>query len=175
MTTPIHRGRRRTSTNNGRPRAPLIAGAGVALWLVAQACGAANIRPFFTHLPDAVIDTVRADADAVIRQLAQQSAAQGLRVARASPEEGYLETDWYDIEARRPGGRYTFHPTRVIRLRFYADPAGAGDTQLASEVVYRRTIDPSLPVRETEVMAPPEHPGTALLMRILEPLGRAGR
>lgn len=173
MITPTNPVRRRTSTNNGRPRAQALAPVAGAALCVCLACGAGNVRPFYGPLPAAASDTIAGEPARLILELERLAAVEGLRVARASPEEGYLETDWYDVDARRPGGRYTLHPRRIVRLRFFADDVGGGKTALASEAVYRRSIDPSVPVRETEVMAPADHPGAEILERLLDAVRRA--
>ncbi len=136
------------------------------------ACGGANVRPTFGPLPDAAVDTVRAAPATLIGRLEGLVTAQGLRIARASAAEGYLETGWYDVAAARPGGRYTLHPTRIIRLRFFVDDAGGGNARLVSEAVYRITVDPSLPVRDAEVIVPPDHPGAAILRAIRDGISR---
>lgn len=132
------------------------------------ACGANNVRPALVPLPDAYVDTLRADAGALVATLAELVAAEGFRVRRVSAAEGYLETDWYDTAAGRAGGAYTLAPGGVVRLRFFADPIGQDRAQLAAEAVYRPVLDPSLPAREAEAMVPPGHPGDAILNRVLD-------
>jgi len=142
----------------------------LALVVGAAACGG-GVRPYLTPLPGAWIDTIPRAPDAVINSLITAVTGEGLRIRLASPAEGYLETDWYDVVAQAPGGEYTSDPHRVVRMRFFADPLAADETRLASEAVYRRSIDPSLPERENEVLVPPGHQGEVLLQQILATVG----
>jgi hypothetical protein len=104
----------------------------------------------------------------VITAVAGLVTSEGLTIRWNSPVEGYLETEWYDVVARRSGGENSLDPERVVRLRFFADPLRQGETELVSEVVLRRTVDPSLPSRESETMAPPGHAGDQILRRIID-------
>ncbi|NIM49823.1 MAG: hypothetical protein GTN62_06140 [Gemmatimonadales bacterium] len=140
----------------------------MAAVLATAACGAGSIRPYLTPLPDAPTDTLAADPATLIREIAALVAVEGLRLRWSSPEEGYLETDWYDVVARQPGGAYARDPERAVRFRFFADPVGENETQLVAEAVSRRTLDPSVPPREVEMMVPPGHPGDQILRRILD-------
>lgn len=124
------------------------------------------MRPSFSPLPQAFIDTIRADPDILIREVLGLVTAEGLRVRSSIPEEGYLETDWYDVVAGRPTGPRA--SDRTIRLRFFADDIGEGWVLLTAEAVYHRTLDPSIPPRLAELMVPPEHEAEKLLQRILE-------
>lgn len=159
-TTNIPSGRRSTGTTDLRAAAAVGA-------LLLAACGAANVRPHFGPLPGAVADTLRAEPAALIRELVRLTEREGLRIAAVSPDEGYLETDWYDTALGRAGGRYTGRPEQIVRLRFFTDDVGNGETALAAEAVYRRTVDPSVSVREREVLVPDDHAGAAILRRIL--------
>ena len=82
--------------------------------------------------------------------------------------DGYLETEWYNTVTQRTRDLDLSHPERVVRLRFWIDPVGPLGYQLTSEAVYRYVEDPSVAVRETEIMVPPGHAGEQILGRILE-------
>ena len=133
---------------------------------VSVACGSVGARPYFTPLPDAVVDTVPAEAPVVISQLQTLAVGEGLAIRASSPAEGYLETEWYDVDRRGPVGG-SLDPRRIVRLRFFADMTGANSTVLSSEAVTLRAIDPSIPERQNEVMVPPGHLGNQILERIL--------
>lgn len=164
---PIHR---LTSTI----RAPLQR---VARWqalgvlaIVVLACGSVNIRPHERPLPLALIDTLPAAPDIVIRAALQEIANEGMRVDAVSEEEGFLETGWYHPLAQRPVSSGTKNPRQAIRLRFRADSIGPRQSQLASEAVIQGTADPSLPNGVAERMASLDHPGHQLLRRVIDSL-----
>ena len=108
-----------------------------------------------------------ADPEDVITEVTVLVAAEGFAIRWNSPAEGYLETEWYDVVARRPGGESSLQPENVIKLRFVSDPVREGETQLASEAVTRLTVDPSMPSRESEIIVPPGHPGEQILRRVI--------
>lgn len=142
-------------------------------WIVAAVllaftigCGSIGARPYLTPLPDAITDSVRAAPADVIRQLQTYVLGEGLAVRVSSPTEGYLETEWYDVDRRGPVGG-SLDPRRIVRLRFFADDVGGDRAALTSEAVTLRSIDPSIPERQNEVMVPPGHPGSQILDRIL--------
>lgn len=134
-------------------------------WLGAPACS--GVRPSLTPLPGAPVDTLRVGAATLVTVLRGVLESEGLQVRTTSPAEGYLESAWYDLDRERPGGAATSAPHWVIRLRFFADPVSEHETVLVSEAVYRQTSDPSVPVREREMLALAGHPGHELLARVL--------
>jgi len=157
----------------GTSRRIVVARAPIALLsaaLVAAACTAVGARPFFPPLPDALGDTLRAEPDRVISAITALVVGEGLTVHVSSPAEGYLETDWYDVVARRTTSGTNLDPRREVRLRFFADLVDQGLTQVKAEAVMRRVVDPSVTSRENEIMAPPGSPGDELLRRIFAAL-----
>ena len=130
------------------------------------ACGSIGARPYLTPLPDAVTDTLPAEAAAVIIQIQTLAIGEGLEIRVSSPAEGYLETEWYDVDRRGSVGG-SLDPRRIVRFRFFADELGTTGTALHSEAVTLRSIDPSVPERQNEVMVRPGHPGDQILQRIL--------
>lgn len=144
--------------------AVLLAGLGAA------ACTAVGARPFFAPLPDALLDTLSTEPHTVITALTDLVVGEGLTVRVASPAEGYLETEWFDVVERRSTSGTGLDPRREVRLRFFADLVDEGKTQVAAEAVMRKFVDPSLASRENEVMAPPGHAGDELVRRIFSAL-----
>jgi hypothetical protein len=134
------------------------------------ACGSIGARPYLVPLPEARIDTLPAEPDAIISAAQAFVVGEGLTIRVSSPAEGYLETDWYDTVTQSPGGGSSLDPRRAVRLRFFADRLGDDQTRLASEAIMRRFVDPSLPERQNEIMAPPGHAGAELLTRVLSAL-----
>jgi len=125
---------------------------------VVAACAAVNTRPYLTPLPGAIADTLPVDPGLVIAFAESVVTAEGLRIRTAAADEGYLETEWH-----RDGGR-----ADAVRLRFFTTAIGESLTELQSEAVIQRTLDPSLPARENEAMVPEGHWGDALLRGILK-------
>jgi hypothetical protein len=117
-----------------------------------------------------VVDTLAVLPADLIREVATLITAEGLVISVASPEEGYLETDWYDVGAATAGGAPFTDPRRSTLLRFFADATGDDRTRLAAEAIVRRTLDPSVPSRQGEMMAPPGHPGSEILRRLMAAL-----
>ncbi len=142
--------------------------AGVVFVTAALSCGG-GLRPYLTPLPDAVIDTLDVLPADLIREIATLVTAEGLVINVSSPEEGYLETRWHDLDTVADDTPFT-DPRRQTLLRFFADLSGDDETRLAAEAVVRRTLDPSVPSREGEMMAPPGHPGYEILRRVMTAL-----
>lgn len=157
---------RRIRGSRARTGSRLVVPALIVWW----ACGSIGVRPYLVPLPEARIDTLAVEPEAAIAAVQTLVVGEGLTIQVSSPAEGYLETDWYDTVTQTPGGGSGLDPRRAIRLRFFADRLGDDRTQLASEAVMRRVVDPSLPERENEIMAPPGHPGAELLSRVLSAL-----
>jgi hypothetical protein len=137
-----------------------------AVMTVVLGCGSIGARPYLTALPDAIVDTVPAEPAAVISELQTLVMGEGLAVRVSSPAEGFLETEWYDVDRRGPVGG-GLDPQRIVRIRFFADAVSRFTSLLASEAVTLRAIDPSIPDRQNEMMVPPGHPGGQILERIL--------
>ncbi|MFQ6044825.1 MAG: hypothetical protein ACE5PT_00515 [Gemmatimonadales bacterium] len=129
------------------------------------------MRPYLTPLPLARIDTLRGDPSDIVTHLADVLAADSIRVRVMTSEEGYLETRRFDARfVQEDSTRAPISP--IVRLRFWIDPVGEGEAQVTAEVVTERTMDPSLPERQREIMVPPGHPGWRVLERILAALHR---
>ena len=132
----------------------------------AAACGA-GIRPAYSPMPNARVDSVNAQPAAVIQEIAARMGAENIGLQWSSPDEGYLESQWYNIVTRESGVTSRSNPEQVILMRFWADPIGPDKARITSEVVIKGTTDPSVPPREQEIMAPPGHAGHQFLDRVL--------
>lgn len=132
----------------------------------AAACGA-GIRPAYSPMMDARVDSVNAAPSAAIQEIAARIDAENIGLNWSSPEEGFLESQWYNIVTRASGVTSRANPEQVILLRFWADPIGPDRAQITSEVVIKGTTDPSVPDRDQEIMAPSGHIGHQILDRIL--------
>ena len=113
-------------------------------------------------LPGSVTVPLDGVPDLVIDAAARELAAGGLRVVRIAPDEGYLETEWYDVAARRTVNARATGFDHIVKLRLFADPT-AGKTRLAAECVVRIGYDPSTPERDLERMVPDSTPAHAIL------------
>jgi hypothetical protein len=135
---------------------------------VAAACGAGGVRPYFSPLELARIDTVNAEPGAVIQEIAGRVAAENMRAAWQSVEEGYFESQPFNLLDQVSGVRDRGNPDQIIVLRFWADPVGDGRTLLTSEAVVEGTSDQSVLPRDREIMVPQGHGGGRILSRVID-------
>ena len=98
--------------------------------------------------------------------------AESLEVARFNVRDGYVETAWYDTEARRTRHheRDIASFTRTVKIRFWADPWVPGQTRLTIESVYRPRYDPSRVERDLEMIVDKDDDGYKLAQRFVEGL-----
>lgn len=135
--------------------------------LFAAACAAGSIRPSYEPFPEARVDTLNAAPPAVIQELVARVNAENMRPNFVSPEEGFLETQWFDVVEQRSGVTDRGNADRVIMLRFWADSLDGGRTQLTTEAVIRGRPDPSLLPRDQEMSVPPGHAGDRIRDRVI--------
>ncbi len=121
-----------------------------------------GVRPVYGPVPGSLSLQLTAQPDAVIVAAVKEVQAAGLRVARVAPDEGYLETEWYDVATKRSVSASAKDFDHIVKVRLFADPT-AGKTHLAAEAVVRIAYDPSEPERDLERMVPDSTPGHALL------------
>lgn len=164
------------AARSGLPRhrgAPWPTGlvAAVACGLALAGCaGLGGVRPVYGPVPGSVGLQLDAPPTAVTRAAAEEIQHAGLLVQWLSPEEGYVETQWYHLSTRESSREPAFRDLdRVVKIRFFADPT-AGKTRLAAECVTTMLVDPSRPPRELERMVPEGHPGREVLTQILDRL-----
>lgn len=139
---------------------------------VLAACTPVTTRPDFRPDPRALVVLLDARPERVTAELATLAPAESLAVARINVRDGYLETAWYDPQARR-----SYHRDRDIRdlgatvkIRCWADPYVPGQTRLTIEPVYRPRYDPSRTERDLEVIVPKERDGYRIAERLAEKL-----
>jgi hypothetical protein len=108
----------------------------------------------------------------VIPALADLVKAESLRVRRANPRDGYLETDWYDTRTHRSfrNDAAVRDMSHTVKLRCWADPYVPGQTILTVEVAYRLRQDPSRNGRDLEILAAGGQPGDTLAGKLLAQL-----
>ncbi len=105
-------------------------------------------------------------AGAVTESLATSLRRVGVVVRTSEPREGYLESQWFDVQAHRAASDPFDRLDSIVKLRFFADPA-FGHTRLFAECVVRIAWDPSVPQRDLERTPAQGHPGLALLDSVL--------
>ena len=140
-----------------------------ALAIALAACTPTTTRPDFPPLPQARAARISARPQQVIPALMALVVAESLRVRRANPRDGYLETDWYDTRTRRSfrNGAAVADLAHTVKLRFWADPYVPGETILTLEVAYRLRYDPSRAGRDLDTAVPPGQRGDTLADSLL--------
>lgn len=147
-----------------------VSAAAFAMVLVCVACGAGGVRPTFRPFPEALIDTVTGEPEAIVDRLAELIRAEGIELRWVRIREGYVETKWFDSATGETGGGRSLNTYAVIRLRFWTDLTMEHQSVVVAEAVNRRVVDPSLPERETERHVARDHVGYEILRRILDAL-----
>ena len=134
-----------------------------------SSCSPVTTRPDFPPFPQATSVVLMARRERIIPILATLVAAESLRVRRASPVDGYLETDWYDTRTHRSfrDGAYVPDLAHAVKLRCWADPYVPSETILTIEAAYRPRYDPSRTERDLEAAVPEGHDGYALAAKLL--------
>ena len=134
-----------------------------------SSCNPTTTRPNFSPLPLARAAQILARPQQVIPALAILVAAESLRVRRASPRDGYLETEWYDTRTHHSfrDGAAVPDLAHTVKLRCWADPYVPGETILTLEVARRLRYDPSRNGRDLESAVPPGQPGDTLVDSLL--------
>jgi len=157
-------------------RRPGQGGRPAGLCLLAVVLGACaslgGLRPLYGPVQGSVSVQLGGSPEAVTRAAVEEVQHAGLHVQWLSVEEGYVETQWYDLSSRGSSSEPAFRDLdRVVKMRFFADPT-AGRTRLAAECVTTIMVDPSRPQRELERMAPEGHAGREMLTQVLDRLRR---
>ena len=143
---------------------PTLAGAAI----LAAACAAGGIRPSYEPFPDARVDTINALPADVIQEAVARASAEQMRGAWESAQEGFFETQWFNVVTKESGVADRGNPDRIVLLRFWADPIEGGKTKLTSEAVYQGRTDPSVLPRDREMSVPPGHAADRLRARVID-------
>lgn len=151
-------------------RAALAAPLAAAFAVVVSACDPTTHRPTFTPRPEAATTELELAVPAATHALASALEGDSVPLSRMVPRDGFVETPWLDAATMRPATGRPVGPS-VVRLRGWVDPSRYGFSRLTVEVVYRTTVDPSLPVRETEAEVPWSSPARARVRALLGKLG----
>jgi hypothetical protein len=145
------------------------------LLLIALAsCRPTTTRPPFTPFPEAAATEIRLSVPDATRRLAEALRADSIPLRKVIPQDGYLESVWFNARNRRPFRSRPIGP-QVVRIRAWADPARPGSSLLTVETSYRPVADPSLSERELEREVTADHPVaarvTAILRKMVERFG----
>ena len=151
-------------------RAALATLLAAAFAVVLSACDPTTHRPTFTPRPEAATTELELAVPAATHALALALEGDSVPLSRVVPRDGFVETPWLDAATLRPATGRPVGPS-VVRLRGWVDPSRYGFSRLTVEVVYRTTVDPSLPVRETEAEVPWSSPARARVRALLGKLG----
>ena len=144
-------------------RLPLLAA------VATLACYPTTTRPDLVPLPEAPRLEVELEVPEATRALALALDTDSFPVRRTEPEDGWLETGWFNAVSLRPT---TERPLgiNVVRLRGFVEPGRANHSVLTVEVVYLPAANPALPERERERVVPEWHPVTARIEAVLAKL-----
>jgi hypothetical protein len=134
------------------------------------ACTPVTTRPGFMPYPQALVSIVDAPAPRLVPEMVGWLSSQGLQVQWSSPEDGYVETAWYNVRTRTSvfGDAEPADFLNTVKIRCWADPNVPGKSQLTVEAVYRPTLDPSRPERDLEVIAPQGSEGSRIASQLAE-------
>jgi hypothetical protein len=137
------------------------------LVLLGSACASGGLRPSYEPFPQARVDTVNALPAAVIQELNSAIRTENMRPQWSSPEEGFLETQWFNVVTQESGVADRTQLERIILLRFFADPIDGGKTRVTAEAVQVGTADPSVRGRDREIPVPTGSVGDQMLGRVM--------
>ena len=143
-----------------------------AVWLAGlAACYPATTRPDIVPVPGAEQVELELTVPQATRALAVALDGDSIPVARTEPDDGWLETPWFDIATLRP----TSHRAvglDVVKVRAFVDPGRPNHSVIHVETVYRPRLDPSDLERELEQQVPRGHPVAARVKAVLDSLGK---
>jgi hypothetical protein len=122
--------------------------------MVAAVCLAAACFPTTTRPHTAEIELF---VPAATRALAVALDTDSLPVSRTEPDDGWLETPWFDAATLQPTTARVVG-TDVVKIRAFVEPGRANHSIITIEAVYRPLLDPSRDGRELERHLAAEHP-----------------
>lgn len=134
------------------------------------ACTPVTTRPGFMPYPQALVRIIDATAPHLVPEMVGWLSSQGLQVQWSSPQDGYVETAWFNVRTRTSvfGDAEPADLLNTVKIRCWADPNVPGKSQLTVEAVYRPTLDPSRPERDLEVIAPQGSDGDRIATQLAD-------
>lgn len=133
----------------------------------AVGCYPTTTRPDITPRPDASRFEVEYDIAEATRMLAVELDADSIPIRRTEPQDGWLETGWFDSRTLQPTDARV--GPEVVKLRAFVDPGPPNHSVITIEVVQRLLVDPALPSRELERLV---SDGDPVMYRIKRAVGR---
>lgn len=134
--------------------------------LTVLACNPAGTRPFYEPFLRAAADTLNVEPETVLEAALAEVQARRMRVRKYNAEEGYLETEWFDLRDSTSHGSAT-DPDSVIKVRVWSDRLQRRQAEVRIETVYPAFLDPSLPERENTRQVPGTHAGHAFGVQLI--------
>jgi hypothetical protein len=137
-----------------------------------SSCTPVTTRPDFRPDPRALVAILNARPERVTLGIDSLVPAESLEVAHVNVRDGYVETAWYDLRARRARHheRDIADLSATVKLRFWADPWVPGQTRLTIEPVYRPRLDPSRVERDLEVIVSQDDEGYKVAQKLVDKL-----
>ncbi len=134
--------------------------------LAALACYPSSTRPDLTPLLEAPRLELELELPQATRALAVALDADSFPVRRTEPDDGWLETGWFNGVSMLPTSERPLG-INVVKLRGFVEPGRANHSVVTVEIVYRAAANPSLPGRELDKVVPEWHPVAARLREVL--------
>jgi hypothetical protein len=143
----------------------------LVLVLASLACFPTTTRPPFKPRPSAPVFEVELPVPQATRALALALDADSIPVRRTEANDGWLESEWFDVATHQRTSRRILG-SDVVKVRAFVDPSRPGHSTLTIEVVYRPRADPSRPDRELEEQLPFTHPVVGRVVLVATALAR---
>lgn len=143
--------------------------AAVLFALLALGCKAYSPRPFYPPVTGAPIGEIDLAVPAATEALADVLRADSLPLRLVKLADGYLETDWFEASTKRPTRARRLGPD-IIQVRAWVDPAKPGSSRMTVETIFRPLADASVPSRDLDRQAPPDHPTAKRVAEIVQQL-----
>lgn len=124
---------------------------------MAVSCKATTLRPYFPPVTGAPTTEIQLKVLEATEALADVLRGDSIPVSRVSARDGFVESDWFKTEDRRPTHARRLGPD-VVQVRAWVDPSRPGFSRIVIETVFRPLADPSLSGRELDRQVPPDHP-----------------
>jgi len=132
-------------------------------------CYPATSRPDLQPVADAMPLEVALFVPEATRALALALDADSIPIRRTVPDDGWLESEWFDAVSLQPTSQRPLG-IQVVRLRAFVEPGRPNHSVITLETVYRTAVDPSRPEREFERQVPEWQPVHARIKAALESL-----
>lgn len=136
---------------------------------LATACFPTTTRPHLTLVPEALTTEIELFVPAATRALAVALDTDSLPVSRTEPDDGWLETSWFDAGTLQPTTARVVG-VEVVKIRAFVEPGRANHSIITIEAVYRPLLDPSRDGRDLERHLPADHPVALRVKAMVERL-----